>query len=119
MLLVGKKIKKLRELRNLKQDWVAEQLGLTQSGYSKIENGEVDVPVEKLEQISKILNVRPEDILTFDENMVFNVMNNKTINGFVIYNTSEYERKLHDEQVKNLKDEIQYLKGVLDKLLKK
>ena len=46
-------------------------------------------------------------------------MNNKTINGFVIYNTSEYERKLHDEQVKNLKDEIQYLKGVLDKLLKK
>jgi hypothetical protein len=39
-------------------------------------------------------------------------------NGFVIQNISEYERKLHNEQIILLKEENSYLKKVLDKLLK-
>jgi transcriptional regulator with XRE-family HTH domain len=115
--MVGQKIKKIRELKNLTQEYVSEKLGVSQSNYSKIESGEIDIPIERLEQISKVFNLRPEDILTFDENMVFNVMYNKTGNGFVINQVSENEKKLYEDQIKTLKEENSYLKGVLDKVL--
>jgi len=50
--------------------------------------------------------------------MVFNIMYNKTGNGFVINHVSENEKRLYEEQIKTLKDEIIHLKSVLDKVLK-
>jgi transcriptional regulator with XRE-family HTH domain len=117
-MIVGQKIKKIRELKNLTQDYVSEKLGISQSGYSKLENGEVDIPIERLRQISELMGLKPEDILSFDENMVFNIMYNKTGNGFVINHVSENEKRLYEEQIKTLKDEIIHLKSVLDKVLK-
>jgi transcriptional regulator with XRE-family HTH domain len=64
-MIVGQKIKKIRELKNLTQDYVSEKLGITQSSYSKLENGEVDIPLERLRQISELLGLKPEDILSF------------------------------------------------------
>jgi len=44
-LHIGQKIKKLRELKNLTQEYMAEQLGMkNQSSYSKLESGETDIP---------------------------------------------------------------------------
>ncbi|HXA02953.1 MAG TPA: helix-turn-helix transcriptional regulator, partial [Cytophagaceae bacterium] len=40
---VGSKIKKIRELRNYTQEYMADRLQMSQSGYSKIETDEVDV----------------------------------------------------------------------------
>ena len=71
-----------------------------------------------IRQVSEILGLKPEDILSFDENMVFNIMYNKTGNGFVINHVSENEKRLYEEQIKNLKNEITHLKSVLDKVLK-
>lgn len=117
-MLVGNKIKKIRELKNLTQEHISEQLGMSQSSYSKLETGETDIPIERLRQISTIFGLKPEDILSFDENMVFNVMYNKTGNGFVINQMSENEKKQYEEQIKFLKEEITYLKGLLEKVLK-
>jgi len=115
---LGQKIKKLRELKNFTQEHMAEQLGLTQSGYSKIESGEVDVPYQRLEQISKVLGLRPEDVISFNEHMVFNVMHNQTGNGLVIHNqVSPNEKKLYEEQIESLKKEVEHLKSVLSKVL--
>lgn len=116
-MLIGKKIKKLRELRNLTQDYMAEQLGISQSGYSKMEAGEVDIPFSRIEEISKVLGLNPEDIMMFNENMVFNVMHNQTGNGLVIHQMSENEKSLYEKQISNLKEEVSYLKTVIDKML--
>lgn len=116
---IGKKIKKIRELKNLTQDHMATQLGLTQSSYSKIETGEVDVPYGRLEEIAKILEVKPEDIITFNEHIVFNVMHNQTGQGLVINQMGENEKRLYEEQIHLLKEEVTYLKSVLDRVLQK
>ena len=117
-MVLGQKIKKLRELKNFTQEYMAEELNLTQSGYSKIESGEVDVPYGRLEQIAKVLELRPEDIITFNEHMVFNVMHNQTGNGLVIHNqVSQTEKKLYEEQIELLKKEVEHLKSILDKVL--
>jgi transcriptional regulator with XRE-family HTH domain len=58
---VGQKIARLRELKGLSQENLAKALGMSQSGYAKIERNEVSVSIEKLEKISRILEVQMLD----------------------------------------------------------
>jgi transcriptional regulator with XRE-family HTH domain len=120
-LKIGHKIKKLRELRNLTQEHMANSIGLTQGAYSRMELGETEITYSKLEKISAELGMKPEDVIAFNESMVFNVMNNQTGNGLVINNNqlSEGEKYLYQQQIDLLKEEIVYLKSILDKILLK
>ena len=118
-LQLGQKIKKLRELKNFTQSYVASELGITQSAYSKMELGETEVSYSKLTKIAEVFGMAPEEIMTFNEQMIFNVMHNQTGNGFVINKGfTENEKILYENQIDQLKEEISYLKKVLDKLLK-
>jgi transcriptional regulator with XRE-family HTH domain len=117
---IGQKIKKLRELKNLTQDYMAQELGVTQSAYSRMEVGDTELTYSKLEKIADVLDMKPEEIIAFNESMVFNVMNNDVGNGLVINNNhlSEGEKNLYLQQIELLKEELTYLKEVLNKLLK-
>jgi transcriptional regulator with XRE-family HTH domain len=118
---IGQKIKKLRELKNLTQTHLAQELGVTQSAYSKIEIGESEVTYSKLEKISSVLGMKPEDVIAFNESMVFNVMNNQNggnVFGDINNTISETERHLYQDQITLLKDEVAYLKLMLEKVLK-
>jgi len=118
-LQLGQKIKKLRELKNFTQSHIASELGITQSAYSKMEQGETEISYTKISKIAEVLGMSPEEIMTFNEQMIFNVMHNQTGNGFVVNKgLTENERKLYEEQITQLKEEVSYLKKVLDKLLK-
>jgi transcriptional regulator with XRE-family HTH domain len=117
-LRIGQKIKKLRELKNLTQEHMAEVIGLSQSAYSRIELGDTEVTYSKLERISQELGMRPEEVIAFNESMVFNVMHNQTGNGLVIQN-SDIERQLFEQQIALLKEENAHLKTIIEKLLEK
>lgn len=65
--MIGNKIKNIRELKNLKQSYMAEQLHISQAAYSKLEKGGIKVSTEKLSQIAEILHVKIEDIISFDK----------------------------------------------------
>jgi transcriptional regulator with XRE-family HTH domain len=116
---IGQKIKKLRELRNFTQQHMAEELGLSQSAYSKLEMGESEITYNKLERVAEVLGMKPEELITFNESMVFNVMHNQTGQGFVINNNqlSEAEKTLYLQQIELLKDEVNYLKRLLEQVL--
>lgn len=119
-MILGHKIKKLRELKNLTQEHMAIELGLNQSAYSKIESGASDLTYTKLEKIASVLGMKPEDVISFNEQMVFNVMNNLNgQNGLVINNgqVSENEKNLYQQQIDILKNEVEYLKNLLEKVL--
>lgn len=55
MYQTGNKIKKLRELRNFTQGYMAEKLGISQSNYARLENDEVGISNERLKQIADVL----------------------------------------------------------------
>jgi transcriptional regulator with XRE-family HTH domain len=117
---IGKKIRMLRELKNLTQEHMASVIGVTQSAYSRMEVGETEITYSKLARIATEIGMKPEDIISFSESMVFNVMNNETGNGLVIQNnhpTSE-ERDLYKQQIETLKNEVEYLKKIIDSSLK-
>jgi transcriptional regulator with XRE-family HTH domain len=118
-LKIGHKIKKLRELKNLTQEHMANSLGISQGAYSRMELGETEITYSKLEKISEELGMKPEVIIAFNESMVFNVMNNQTGNGLVINNNliSEIEKTHFEQQILLLKEENSHLKQVIETLL--
>jgi transcriptional regulator with XRE-family HTH domain len=119
-LNIGTKIKKLRELKNLTQEHMASVIGVTQSAYSRLELGETEITYSKLERIAGELGMKPEDVISFNESMVFNVMHNQTGNGLIIQNNTlvNEERDLYKLQIETLKEEVAYLKKIIDNLLK-
>lgn len=48
------KIKHLRELRNLTHEYMADQLNLSLRAYSKIESGETQLTINRVNEISSI-----------------------------------------------------------------
>lgn len=119
---IGQKIKKLRELKNLTQSHLASELGLTQSAYSKIELGESEVTYGRLEKISAVLGLKPEEVIAFNDQMVFNISNNPS-GGNVFSNIhqnglTENERKLYQDQIAFLNKELDYLKKLIENLVK-
>jgi len=63
MLGVTDKIRKIRREKNISQEHIALELGITQSHYSKIENGKVDIKMSQLLQIAKILDVDVKEFI--------------------------------------------------------
>lgn len=99
---IAEKIRKLREVKGLKQETMAKRMGLTTNGYGKIERGESSITLDRLEQIAQVLEVSTLDILQFDDNFVYNIttMNNSATNGIVNnYSLSEAERTLLMKQI--------------------
>ena len=71
---LGRKISRIRELRGIKQEYLATELGVSQQSISRMENSEV-VEDELLEKVAKILGVPVEGIKNFNKEAVFNYFN--------------------------------------------
>ncbi|HBI00104.1 MAG TPA: helix-turn-helix domain-containing protein [Flavobacterium sp.] len=71
---IGRKISKIRELRGMKQEALAQALGISQQSVSVIENSE-EVEQAMLERIATALEVSVEGIKRFTEEAVFNYFN--------------------------------------------
>ncbi len=72
---IGRKIKRIRELRGLKQEVLASELGISQKMVSVIEQSET-IEEERLKQIADVLGVSTEAIKDFNEEMlIFHIQN--------------------------------------------
>ena len=72
---IGKKISRIREIRGIKQDYLAIELGVSQQTISKIEQSE-EVEDAMLEKIAGVLGVSAEAIKNFSEEvLIFHIQN--------------------------------------------
>ncbi|MGO4710556.1 helix-turn-helix domain-containing protein [Chryseobacterium sp. 2TAF14] len=62
MKICGQNIRKIRRDRDLTQEYMAFEMGISQKAYSDIENSKVKINLEILTKISDILNIKPSDI---------------------------------------------------------
>ncbi|OQB05419.1 MAG: anaerobic benzoate catabolism transcriptional regulator [bacterium ADurb.Bin212] len=60
---LGDKVRKAREKARLTQAEVAEKAGINSSYYAQIERGEVNLSVDKLQSIAKVLKIKSLDIV--------------------------------------------------------
>jgi transcriptional regulator with XRE-family HTH domain len=79
---IGRKVSRIRELRNIKQETLAAELGVSQQTVSRLEQSET-IEDDVLENVAKILGVTPDAIKNFSEEAVvnyFNTFNDSSVN---------------------------------------
>ena len=109
------KIKNLRELRNFTQDYMAKELGLSTRAYSKIESGETQLTINRLNEIATILNADPMKLLGFDSQNVLN--NYGTQEGNIAVSqtvtVSDMLIEQYESRIRHLEDEILFLRALV------
>ncbi len=115
-----KKIAEIRSKKGFSYENMAQDLDLSTSAYRKIETGETKLTVERLVDISKILETPLNEILEADSQKNFNQENKDNASGFqgfdykTYYEYSEVSKKLievYERQIKDLKAELEHLKS--------
>ncbi|MFH6962377.1 helix-turn-helix domain-containing protein [Flavobacterium plurextorum] len=127
---IGRKISRIRELKDMKQEALAQAMGTNQQAISAIENSE-NIDEEKLKEVAKALGVTVEAIKNFSEEAVFNYFNNIYDNDFSHSNGAiqsnncsfnpldklvevyEENKKLYERLVQAEKDKNEYLEKLL------
>tara|TARA_R110002124_G_scaffold5301_1_gene33061 strand:- start:68762 stop:69169 length:408 start_codon:yes stop_codon:yes gene_type:complete len=127
---IGRKISRIRELRGMKQETLAEKLGVSQQSVSQLEQSET-LENEKLEKVAEILGVTKVAIENFSEEQVinyFNTFNEKVSSSNFGHNntctfnpldklmeTVEENKKLYERLIQVEQEKINYLEKLLNK----
>lgn len=101
-------------------------LDLSQFQYSRIENGECSIDLEKTSKIAEVLGTNPLDIIEFsDKQAFFNCSQSGNMNVINNNESFEKEREAYLVQIKELKEDKEFLKQenlslkkMLEKLVK-
>ena len=123
---IGRKISRIRELRGMKQEALAAELGMSQQSISHLEQSE-SIEDEKLERIAKALGVTKEAIENFSEEAVFNIISNtfhntssdnstliaSSLNYQPSFNTVDKIVELYERLVEAEKEKVKYLEDLL------
>jgi transcriptional regulator with XRE-family HTH domain len=125
---IGDKLKRIRDIKGLKQEDIAALLKITPQAYSKVERNETKLDTDRLEEIAKIFNMTVDEIQQFDDKNLFvnNLQECKesiTINNITNHYNSDQTiidslLQQHKEIIASLKDEIQFLRSQLNHLMK-
>jgi len=116
---VSEKIRSIRQLKTFSQEDMAEKLGVSKNTYAKIERGETDVQLSRLEQIAEAFEMEFTELLMFGEKAITCVMGN--VNQFsdnnVWQNYSDAKANMELEKlqivVEQQTKEIDYLKEII------
>ena len=103
---IGRKISRLRELLGMKQETLAEKLGISQQAISKIEqSGHIDEAT--LEKIAKALSLTKEAIQNYKDDMILQWIQQHTVtdssvtsavNNSCTFNSFDEIKRLNDEK---------------------
>lgn len=126
---IGRKICRIRELRGMKQEALAFELGVSQQAVSSMERS-AEIEASLLAQVAEVLGVTPEALENFDEEAVFNIINNtftshdtSTLNAINIHPTFnaldklieayEENKRLYERLLDAEKSKVEYLERLL------
>jgi transcriptional regulator with XRE-family HTH domain len=105
---LGENVRKIRELKGFSQQNLADEIKVDQKTISRIEKGDLSPKFETLVAISKALSINLSQILSFNENLIFNSYSQYQQGGqFVAYNNTEIDKveELYKQLLKE-KDEV-------------
>ena len=112
---VNEKIRSLREARNWSQEEMANKLGMSTNGYSKIERGETRLYIPKLEQIADAFDIDVLELMSMGEkNVIMYHQESNNSNFNIISDSSELTQQIeflklqldHKNELIKAKDEI-------------
>ncbi|HAT91313.1 MAG TPA: transcriptional regulator [Sphingobacterium sp.] len=133
---IGRNIARIREMRGMKQETLAELLGVSQQKVSLFENAE-ELEDVKLEPIAKALEISVEALKNFSEDAFFNIISNTfntNDNGIAILRTEIYQptfnpidkllesyeenKKLYERLLESEKEKSRLIEELINKITK-
>lgn len=108
------KIQELRKQKGFSLENMADDLNLSHSAYYKLENNQSRLTVERLIEISKILNTSVSDLFDESSTRIYNQNNNKdstVIAHQEFENFIEKDKELTNKIINTLEGEIKHLKS--------
>lgn len=111
---IGDKIRKVRELKGYKQEYVADKLGMSVTAYGNIERGDSSLSFDRLEEIASVMEVTVQDILNIPEQLNIHSISNSNNVGFNHtfndYRVVDKESEAFKIAIDNLQKEVEYLR---------
>ncbi|WP_338409810.1 helix-turn-helix transcriptional regulator [uncultured Flavobacterium sp.] len=115
MNIIGYKIRHIREKKGLSQENLAQELGITQPSYARLEKEDQRIKITRLIQIARILKTTVAELI--DESIEIN--NKKTMSEIQSYsNIDEKETIINADKdhILTLKEENAFLKRLVEKI---
>jgi transcriptional regulator with XRE-family HTH domain len=116
-------IKTIREARNITGEYVATQMGISQSTYNRKENGEIEFSLNDLLKVSEVLEVSMTRIVDQDLAQIITQTNNinDTSTGNNIYrvDTQNFMAEGYKVAIETQDKEIIYLRTQIDRFMEK
>jgi transcriptional regulator with XRE-family HTH domain len=114
-MYIGDKIRKVRELKGYKQEYVAEKVGLSVTAYGNIERNDASLSFERLEQIAQALEVSVQDIINIPDQINIQSVTNSQVgfSGFTYNNHRsdlDGEVEAYKHALTNLEKENEHLR---------
>lgn len=113
---IGRKIARMREILGVKQEVLAQELGISQQAVSRLEQSE-KLEDERLEEVAKILGVPPKTIENFNEEAAINIIAN-TFNSSENSVSIGYHSTFNFNPIDKLVETMEENKRLYDALLK-
>lgn len=128
---IGRKISRIRELRGMKQEFLAMEMGVSQQTISNMEQSEI-IDKDKLELVAKVLGVTKEALENFSEELAINYFNTFNDNSFSnsqgtfhpnnctfnpldkLVEAYEENKKLYERLLEAEKEKVSYLEKLLN-----
>ena len=122
---IGRKISRIRELRGMKQEALATELGISQQAISKLEQSE-QVEDSTLEKVAKVLNISIDAIKNFSDDAIanyFNTFNKEVSHSFNAYHDCSFNpldklmqaleanKDLYERLLASEREKVEILKG--------
>lgn len=114
--LIGHRLQMLRIEKNLTQEQMGEKLNLSTSAYCKIEYGETDLTLTRLNKIAKVLDMSASELFNKIEKNVY-FTNSGTI-GTNIAVSKDYSN-FYNEATSDLRELIKANSRLIDMLYKR
>lgn len=112
---IGNKFRLLRTEKGLRQEDMAEKLSISVSAYAKLERGETDITLSRIEKIANLYGLKPTEMINVENKTDFSFNNNQN-NSHVYQNSCNNPANL-SEEINLLKTHIITLDSSLNRLL--
>ncbi|MDK4530871.1 helix-turn-helix domain-containing protein [Kingella kingae] len=116
----NEKIRTMRELNKWSQEEMAEKLEMSASGYARIERGETQLNLTRLQQIADIFKIDLWELIQSNQGMILQINHENNDGQFCIYADNTPQMSAMKVEIDCLKDlliqkdkEIEFLREML------
>lgn len=108
---IGKKLRKVREVKGFTQENMATEMNISPRHYSRIENGQIDIKLSFLEYACNVLEIEPLQLFGFDERYFFKQCSNGVGKNITVNNIPDNVIKLLENRIIKLEQELSQLRN--------